>query len=568
MMKLRYRKLSVLLAAGLTASLLASTPGFAEGLESVQESQVEEAQEEGQEEEQEEYSEEEGPEETQEEETQEETQEAETPEEEYQEDEYYTDIDDADTEYDGAYYEDDSSTVESNVESAVEYTTNTTTGTTTSSDTTTTTTTTSGETTQSGTTSDAAAQSTANTTTQSSTTDAATQSTAPVEEEPKRPEYQALDYITLGDYKGLVVEVDPIEITDEDIDERIAQEIRYSEEGTDTLTEGTVEEGDIANIDFEGKKDGVAFDGGTAEGYDLEIGSGSFIDGFEDGLIGVAIGDTVDLDLTFPENYGNEDLAGQDVVFTVTVNSIDRVKELDDELASLLSDGEATTVDEYREYIKGILEEEALEERKSQVEMDLLTQAAENITVDTYPQDLVDYEIDQLKDYYQYYATIYGMDLGTLLSSMLGITEEEFPEQAAEMVKENIRQEFCIDAIAETESLLPTGEELAAAYDELAEKIGYEDGKTLVDEYGEYAVKYTVAHDLVMDFLYDNADIVETSPESEAEAAESEVESEAEAESESESEAESATSETESAESEAADSTAAESEAASEASNS
>jgi FKBP-type peptidyl-prolyl cis-trans isomerase (trigger factor) len=116
------------------------------------------------------------------------------------------------------------------------------------------------------------------------------------------------------------------------------------------------------------------------------------------------------------------------------------------------------------------------------------------------------------------------------------------------MVKENIRQEFCIDAIAETESLLPTGDELAAAYDELAEKIGYEDGATLVEEYGEFAVKYTVAHDLVMDFLYDNAEIVETSPESEAESAESE--------------AESAASETESAEFEAADSTAAESEAA------
>ena len=123
------------------------------------------------------------------------------------------------------------------------------------------------------------------------------------------------------------------------------------------------------------------------------------------------------------------------------------------------------------------------------------------------------------------------------------------------MVKENIRQEFCIDAISETESLLPEGEELVAAYDELAEKIGYEDGATLVDEYGEAVVKYTIAHDLVMDFLYDNANIVETAPESEAESAESEAESEA------------VSGTTETAEFEEADSAAAESEAVSETSS-
>ena len=369
-MKLRYRKLSVLLAAGLTASLLASTPGFAEGSES-QESQVETAEEVDSEDETSE--EEENPDE-------------EYTEDEYSEEEYPEEIDGSDTGDGDDSYEDDS-TAESDVESAVEYVANTAAGTAASSENTTAA---SGESAQSGTATDAAAQSTADTTAQSSTTDAAAQSTAaPAEEAPKRPEYRGLDFISLGDYKGLTAEVDPIEITDEDIDERINQEIRNSEEASETLTEGTVEEGDIANIDFTGKKDGVAFDGGTAEGYDLEIGSGSFIDGFEDGLIGVAIGDTVDLNLTFPEQYGNADLAGQDVVFTVKVNSVSRAKDMDDELASLLSDGEAATVDEYREYVKGILEEEALENRKAQVEADLLGQAAENITVDSYPQDLV-----------------------------------------------------------------------------------------------------------------------------------------------------------------------------------
>ena len=239
-MKLRYRKLSVLLAAGLTASLLASTPGFVEGAESSQGDQVEIATE-STEENQEEYQEEGNPEE--------ENQEEENQEEEYQEDEnpedYADETDGADTEDGGDSYEDDS-TAESDVESAVEYVANTAAGTAASSENTTAA---SGESAQSGTATDAAAQSTADTAEQSSTTDAAAQSTAaPAEEAPKRPEYRALDYITLGDYKGLTAEVDPIEITDEDIDERINQEIRNSEEASETLTEGELLKRAISRI--------------------------------------------------------------------------------------------------------------------------------------------------------------------------------------------------------------------------------------------------------------------------------------------------------------------------------
>ena len=145
-------------------------------------------------------------------------------------------------------------------------------------------------------------------------------------------------YVTLGEYKGLAVTVDTVEV-DEDEWDSLVNNVYYGNITAENggITDRAVETGDTVNIDYEGKKDGVAFDGGTAQGYDLTIGSGSFIDGFEDGLIGVMPGETVDLDLSFPEVYpNNPDLAGQPVVFTVTVNYIQPAQDgqLDDEVIS------------------------------------------------------------------------------------------------------------------------------------------------------------------------------------------------------------------------------------------
>ena len=140
----------------------------------------------------------------------------------------------------------------------------------------------------------------------------------------ERPDYEAGRYVTLGQYKGLTIVLDGLEVTEEEIDAYI--EDAAAQAGLNQK-EGTVKEGDVVNIDYSGKKDGVAFDGGTAQGAALEIGSGTFIPGFEEGLIGVNTGETVDLDLTFPENYGAEELAGAETVFTVTVNYIEAAPE-------------------------------------------------------------------------------------------------------------------------------------------------------------------------------------------------------------------------------------------------
>ena len=131
------------------------------------------------------------------------------------------------------------------------------------------------------------------------------------------------DYVQLGEYKGIEVTAQDTTVTDEDVETELQSQVENATPIYEEITEGTVADGDVVNIDYEGTLDGVAFDGGTDTDFNLTIGSGQFIDGFEDGLIGKNIGDTVELNLTFPEDYTvNSDLAGQDVVFTVTINYV------------------------------------------------------------------------------------------------------------------------------------------------------------------------------------------------------------------------------------------------------
>lgn len=361
---------------------------------------------------------------------------------------------------------------------------------------------------------------------------------------PPRPEYTALDYVTLGEYKGLKVADQPVEVTDDQIDEVVRQNIQFAD-ALEKVTEGTVEDGDTANIDYEGKLDGEAFDGGTAKGYDLVIGSHSFIDGFEDGLIGVAVGETVDLPLTFPENYGNADLAGKEVVFTVTVNEIKRMPELTDELASTISDGEYTDAAGYRDSIRADLEEQAQAQRDMMLKSDLLTQVASGSEVKEYPQEMVDYGVANMDTYYRGMAEQYAMEFEEFLSSFLGMTEEDFSEQVVLATQQNLQQEMYLKAIAETEGIEVTDEDLAEA----AKEFGFETTEEFIAAYGEDVVRISVLQDKTLDFLLENAVITEAEAETEAPAEEAETEvsaEEAETEvSEAETEAPAAEAETE-----------------------
>lgn len=324
----------------------------------------------------------------------------------------------------------------------------------------------------------------------------------------ERPDYKALDYVELGEYKGLTVEVSPTTVTDDEV----LKQIRANA-GSDILeevTEGTVEEGDTANIDYEGKLDGEAFDGGTAKDTDLEIGSGTFIPGFEDGLIGVKIGDTVDLPLTFPENY-TEELAGKDVVFTVTVNSVKRMPELTDDLVNQITDGEYTDVDSYKESVRKDLEDAKVASRPSEINNSLLTQIAATSTIKEYPQELVDYAANNMKNYYKQQAESSNMEFADFLSTYFSMDEDTFNEQVELVVKQNLRAELYLKAIAEAEGIELTDEEYEAKCEEFAENYGYDSVEKFKAAYTEDEIRLSALEDKVLEFLSDNATIVEKS---------------------------------------------------------
>ena len=349
------------------------------------------------------------------------------------------------------------------------------------------------------------------------------------------PEYDASEYVTLGEYKDLTVEVAPVEVTDEQVMDKIASETKQ------TLTEGTVESGDTVNIDYVGKIDGEEFDGGSAEGYDLEIGSCTFIDGFEDGIIGMQVGDTKDLELKFPEDYHSTDLAGKDVVFTVTVNSISRVPELTDEVADSVVEG--MTAEAYQESVRQDLEDQAKESQKTEAEQKLLQAVYENATIDGYPEENLQYTIKRAKDYYEWLASMYGMSLDDYLKNY-GMTQEEFNEQIQPVAEEALGEEMTLLAIAKEENIEVSDEEYEAGLARYAEAQGMDDPSKLEEAYGENYIKNSLLQEKVLDFLYENAtieEVAETEAESESESeteAASEVASEEETETETTSETE------------------------------
>ena len=349
------------------------------------------------------------------------------------------------------------------------------------------------------------------------------------------PEYDASEYVTLGEYKDLTVEVTPVEVTDEQVMDKIASETKQ------TLTEGTVESGDTVNIDYVGKIDGEEFDGGSAEGYDLEIGSCTFIDGFEDGIIGMQVGDTKDLELKFPEDYHSTDLAGKDVVFTVTVNSISRVPELTDEVADSVVEG--MTAEAYQESVRQDLEDQAKESQKTEAEQKLLQAVYENATIDGYPEENLQYTIKRAKDYYEWLASMYGMSLDDYLKNY-GMTQDEFNEQIQPVAEEALGEEMTLLAIAKEENIEVSDEEYEAGLARYAEAQGMDDPSKLEEAYGENYIKNSLLQEKVLEFLYENAtieEVAETEAESESESeteAASEVASEEETETETTSETE------------------------------
>lgn len=273
--------------------------------------------------------------------------------------------------------------------------------------------------------------------------------------------------VKLGDYKGLNVEKDDTAVTDEDVQEELkGMQNRQAE--LVVKEEGAIENGDTVVLDFEGFVDGEAFEGGKAENYSLEVGSGSFIPGFEEQLVGLEAGAEKDVEVTFPEEYHAEDLAGKPAVFKVKIHEI-KAKELpalDDEFAKDV-DEEVETLAELTEKTKKRLEEAKENEAEGKLREELVAKASENAEVDI-PQAMVDTELDRMMKEFEQRLQMQGMNL-ELYFQFSGQDEDALKEQMKEDAAKRVKSNLTLEAIAVAENLQVSDEEVEEELSKMAE---------------------------------------------------------------------------------------------------
>lgn len=310
-------------------------------------------------------------------------------------------------------------------------------------------------------------------------------------------------YVTIGQYKGLSLDKTVEAVTDDMVDGRIKEELQNKAE---EVTEGSVQNGDVVTINYVGTKDGVAFDGGTANNYELTIGSGTFIDGFEDGIIGMKKGQTKDLDLTFPEEYSSEELAGQEVVFKVTLQSFKRAPELTDDWAAKNTD--CKTAEEYRKEIRTTLEDEAKTSAQNTLRETAWNTVLSASEVKEYPQDDLDTAKTEFKTLYENYAKQGDMTLEDFVKAQ-GISMDDFEEQSSQYAEYKVKQNLIVQGIMDAENMTLEDEKSLSIQDELIKSYNVKDLAALVDKYGQAAVDESIGLLRVEDFILDNATVEE-----------------------------------------------------------
>lgn len=276
--------------------------------------------------------------------------------------------------------------------------------------------------------------------------------------------------VELGDYKGLEVEKFETEVTEEELNEAINADLARKAELV-VKEEGEVAEGDVVNLDFDGYVNDEAFEGGKAEGYDLEIGSGQFIPGFEEQLVGTKVGDEKDVNVTFPEEYHAEELAGKEAVFKVKINEVKskEVPELDDEMAKEL-DESVDSVDAYKTKYKADLEEQKKLQAENDTKESLVMQAVENAKVDI-PEAMINTELDRMMQEFEQRIAQQGLNL-ELYFQFSGQTEEQLKESMKADAEQRVKTNLTLAAIANAENIEVSDADVDAELTKMSEQFG------------------------------------------------------------------------------------------------
>ena len=328
------------------------------------------------------------------------------------------------------------------------------------------------------------------------------------------------EYITISQYKGLEVpKPDSMEISDEFVDQQI-QALLDKSAVKEEVTDRAAQLGDIVSMDYTGTIDGTAFDGGTAAGAELELGSNRFIGptedykGFEEQLVGHSVGDDFDIEVQFPSSYpNNPDLQDVVAVFNVKLNNIytKTVPELTDDWVTTVSDT-SSTVDEYKKEVKENLEKT----NESNIEAALVNASLQalmaNTEVKEIPEDLLQAKIDYTNDYYKEYAQTMNMEFTDFCEQVLGMSEDDYNAQVKQMSEQMVMGELACQLVAQKNNLEPSEKEYAEKMEEFAKNSGYESVDELLKYVDEKELKMFILQDIVGKYLAEHCVQVEGTP--------------------------------------------------------
>ena len=311
------------------------------------------------------------------------------------------------------------------------------------------------------------------------------------------------DYVTIGEYKGLTLNRISQEVTDDDVQAEIDYDL---EDKGEEIKDGTVESGDTVTINFTGTIDGKEFDGGSAEDYQLTVGEGSMIDGFEDGIIGMKDGETKELDLTFPEDYYDDSVAGKAVVFKITLQKFTRKAELTDEWVAANTDYK--TVDEYKNSVREQLEKDA----DTSADIDLYDSAWTEVLsaseIKKYPEADVNTAIEEYKAQTEQYVQEAGIEMSDFLEAQ-GISEDEYDDECKTYAESKVEQNLIVQGIMTEEGLTIEDSELDELKNLLCQEYGAASIDELVEYYGQQDVDESLALLRVQKFIVDQATVEE-----------------------------------------------------------
>ncbi len=307
-------------------------------------------------------------------------------------------------------------------------------------------------------------------------------------------------YIKLADYKGLEYEKYENQVSQDQVEYYIYQLLEYYAT-SEKQTSGVVDENTIVNIDYSGYLDGIQFDGGTASGAELNIADNNFIDGFAESIIGHSVGENFDINVTFPEDYGNPDLAGQDAVFNITINYIitKKVPEYNDEWVK--SNTDFSSKSELEESVKQDLLKQDNAESADEVKSSLFGQIADSSEVIEYPEEMYQEIYDEYVSSYKDYAENNDLEFADYLSEEMGMTEEEFNELAENIAQDEAKKELVLFAILDSEGLSPSSDGFDDFLITLLEEAGYTE-ESYKEAYGYTIQEYAEENNFGLSYIY------------------------------------------------------------------